>query len=333
MADSPIFIVGCPRSGTTLLRDLLRAHPRLTFPGESQLLVDLYKGYGDPQNEREAVRLAAKMLNMGSVPFWGLRLEPSSFANDRSYRAVASRLYEAWALSENKPRWGDKTPRYVTDIPVLPKIFPDAKVIHIYRDGRDVALSWLSHQFGPHNLFTAARNWKLMVSSGREAGARLPQNTYLEVRYELLITSPAETMKRVCAFLDEPFTEAVLRPNPWGRRDTPRRYRPIVGSHRRAMRSTEIVSGNAGKWKQAMSASERNLFESVAGDLLAELGYETEGVSRRITKPEMCVWKGHNFLMWFLRRLNMTGSPRLLREGLIRKWSRVRHRRRSREER
>ena len=335
MAESPIFIVGCPRSGTTLLRDLLRAHPRLTFPGETHLLPDLYQGYGDPQSERQAIRLAAKMLEMGSVPTWGLQLEPSSFANDRSYRALASRLYEAWALSENKPRWGDKTPPYVTKIPVLLQIFPDAKIIHIYRDGRDVALSWLKHTYGPHNLFTAARDWNIMVGAGRRAGIRLSPETYLELRYEALIAAPAETMKRVCAFLDEPFTEAVLRPNPWVRRRPGGRLRQrlIFGNAGGEAPLSEIKGGNAGKWKQAMSASERILFESVAGDLLKELGYETEGIRRRVAKPEQLMWKSHNFLMWLLRRLNMTNSPRLLREGLIRKWSAVLHRRRAREER
>ena len=82
-----------------------------------------------------------------------------------------------------------------------------------------------------------------------------------------------------------------------------------------------------------MSVAKRILFESVAGDLLKELGYESEGIRRRVAKPEQLMWQGHNFLMWLLRRLNMTNSPRLLREGLIRKWSAVLHRRRAREDR
>jgi Sulfotransferase family len=67
MADAPIFIVGCPRSGTNLLRDLLRSHPRLAFPGESHFIPEFYKGYGDPKNEREARRLGARILRVNWV--------------------------------------------------------------------------------------------------------------------------------------------------------------------------------------------------------------------------------------------------------------------------
>jgi len=138
-SGSPIFIVGCARSGTTLLRDLLRAHPRLTFPIESHFIPAFGKAYGDPRSAREAIRLARRILNFGWVRPWGLPLAPEDFADCRSYRQVVCRLFEAWARQENKPRWGDKTPRYVLWIPELVALFPGAKIIHIYRDGRDVA--------------------------------------------------------------------------------------------------------------------------------------------------------------------------------------------------
>src|SRR5262249_20192115 len=155
LSESPIFIVGCPRSGTALLRDLLRSHPRLSFPGESHFIPALYRGYGDPNNEREACALASRILESAWVKAWGLALEPSAFAGERSYAKIVSRIFEAWAEKERKPRWGDKTPRYVVEIPLLMKLFPDAKILHIIRDGRDVALSWISAGFGPRNVFTA----------------------------------------------------------------------------------------------------------------------------------------------------------------------------------
>lgn len=324
MTNSPIFIVGCPRSGTNLLRDLLRSHPHLTFPGESHFIPQLYKGYGDPQNEREARRLAARILSLRWVRSWGLQLEPSSFANDRSYRQVVSRIYEEWASKENKPRWGDKTPHYMTKIPVLLEIFPSAKIIHIYRDGRDVALSWLRVRFGPRNLFTAARGWKAMVSAGRRAGAALSQETYLEVRYESLLSNATGTMKQVCAFVGEPFTDAVLRPSPL---KTESRHAPIIGAQRpRRPPSSEIASANMEKWKRGMSIPDRILFESIAGDLLETLGYKTEGATRRITKAEQFMWKAHHSFLWLLRRINTMGNHRLLKDFLTTKWAELRHR-------
>jgi len=323
MEHSPIFIVGCPRSGTNLLRDLLRSHPHLAFPGESHFIPDFYKGYGNPKNEREARRLAARILRVNWVRPWGVQLDPSAFAEDRSYRQVVSRIYEEWARTQKKTRWGDKTPHYVTKISILLEIFPSAKIIHIYRDGRDVALSWLRVRFGPRNLFAAARDWQAMVGAGRQAGATLPHETYLEVRYESLLSHPERTMKHVCKFIGEQFTEAVLRPTAIRLGS---RHPRLIGARRHWSPRTEIITNNTAKWKKNMSLSKRILFESVAGDLLETLGYETEGLARPIAKPERLMWEADNFLRWMLVRLNTKGNHRLLTDYLTQKWASLRHR-------
>lgn len=332
MTDSPIFIVGCPRSGTKLLRDLLRSHPHLTFPEESHFIPELYKGYGDPKNEHEARSLAARILGLHWVQAWELELDLSSFANDRSYRQIVSRIFEEWARMQNKARWGDKTPHYVTKIPVLLEIFPSAKIIHIYRDGRDVALSWLKQRFGPRNLFAASTRWKDMVSAGRRVGATLPQETYMEVRYESLLSQPGETMKCVCAFLGEPFTDAVLRPSSRTTHNPHPTHPPLIGKRPARSPSSEIISTNMEKWKRGMSSSDRILFESVAGDLLETLGYQTEGVTRTIAKPERLAWEAHNLLLWLLARINTNGNHRLLKAFLTNKWADIRQRLRVRVE-
>jgi hypothetical protein len=309
MNDSPIFIVGCPRSGTGLLRDLLRAHPRLTFPTESHFIPTFYRGYGDPHTEREAVDLAARILRLEWIRSWNVALTPADFAPDRSYHAVVSRLFEAWARKENKPRWGDKTPHGVLDIAALVEVFPAAKVVHIIRDGRDVALSWLKTGFEPRNLFTAANLWKRYVSAGRDDGATLPRDTFREIRYESLLSRPADTMRDVCEFVGETFSEAVLHPN-----YLPRIMRPaIIGTRTPRVRSrTEIDPANLAKWKTDMTPSDRVLFESVAGDLLSSLGYEIDGVARPISAVERLAWAGHHEFWWAIDRLNTKGSHRWL---------------------
>ena len=296
-SDSPIFVVGCPRSGTTLVRDLLRSHPRLTFPGESYFVPVFYRAYGAPRDARQAVQLGARILDTWWVSLWQLPLGPEDFADCRSYCQVVCRLYEAWARQENKPRWGDKTPAYLAWMPLLLELFPNAKFIHVYRDGRDVALSWLRTRWDPGNLYVAARLWKRRVRRGRQIGATLPRSTYLEVRYETLLAQPRETMQQVCDFVGEPFDEVVLRPS-----------RLVLSSVRRdtggeAASLTEIVTGNRNKWKREMPRADRVLFESVAGDLLDELGYETEGCRRVISGPERWMWECHHRAKWFLLRL------------------------------
>ena len=289
-STAPIFIVGCPRSGTTMLRDLLRSHPHLTFPGESQFIPAFYRQHGDPRDQAEARRLGAAILEWRWVRRWNLPLEAESFASCRSFQEVLCRLYEAWARQENKPRWGDKTPEYVTDIPLLAKLFPGARIIHIHRDGRDVARSWVRARYTPQNIYTAAQMWKSWVGAGRQAGAALPREMYLELRYEQLLAQPRETMQRVCEFVGEPFDEAVLRLNPIERN---RPFLSRLSSYARKPRAVEIVSSNCEKWKTRMPARDRVLFESVAGDLLQSLGYETEGRTRRITPAERLAWDVH----------------------------------------
>jgi hypothetical protein len=303
---SPIFIVGCPRSGTALLRDLLRSHPNLTFPGESHFIPPFYKAYGDPSNEWEARQLAARVLRLHGIKPWEVNLSPQEFADCRSFRQFVCRLFGAWAAKEGKPRWGDKTPPYLTEMPTLLRLFPEAKIIHIFRDGRDVALSWVRSRYEPSNLYTAAALWQSRVRTGMRFGASLPKTTYLEVRYETLLSDLAGTMREVCEFLGEPFSDAVLRINRL------RQSRP----HPDPRFAEEVVRTNVEKWKTQMSPSDRVLFESVAGDLLRELGYPVEAKTRRISSIKRLFWKTHHTVRFAARRLQWSMHTRPTLTGL-----------------
>jgi hypothetical protein len=320
VTNAPVFIVGAPRSGTSLLRDLLRSHPHLAFSYETHFLPKFFRAYGDPRSDREAHRLAARILGLAWMRLWEPELEPASLAHHRSYAGLVSAIYEEMARRAGKQRWGDKTPQYVVEIPTLLRIFPRAKILHIYRDGRDVALSVARARFGPHNLYMVATAWRAFVETGRREGRRLPPGAYAEVRYENLLNRPEETMRRVCAFLGEPFGEEVLRRSflprkprrsLFGRPDQPPPPSPTV-----------IVRSNLGKWKSAMRPADRSLFESVAGDVLAELGYEVEGVDRPIPGRERITWNVHHYFRGLVYRLT-TGQPSpttflLMREAEIR---------------
>jgi hypothetical protein len=275
----------------------------LTFPEESHFIPLFYKAYGDPRSARQARRLVARIFKLRWMRSWGLPIDPASFADCRSFREIVCRIFEAWARYENKPRWGDKTPHYFSDIPVLLDLFPDAKIIHIYRDGRDVALSWMRTSFPPSNLFVAARAWKTLVCQARRDGASLPPQTYLGVCYETLLERPLETMQMICAFLDEPFDPAVLRPN---RLPVAHRHPDMVG---KPASETDILPSNVAKWKTAMTLAQRALFESVAGGLLVELGYPTEGLARPIPRPEQWRWQLHHAFRWLIERFKGLPDP------------------------
>lgn len=321
-SQNPIFIVGCPRSGTSLLRDLLRAHPNLTFPAASFFIPRLYKAYGEPRNPAEVRKLVGIILRIDWVRRWELELTPSEFASCRSYADIVSCLFGLWARKEGKRRWGDKTPDNIVEIPTIMEIFPSAKIIHIYRDGRDVAVSWMKAGYRVHNLFTAASRWKQWVGAGRAAGATIPAN-YREVRYETLLAQPETTLREICDFLEEEYYPEMLVPNHLFRRDYPSWIGTREPTH---VSHGEVLRSNCGKWKTAMSHSEQVLFESVAGDLLRELGYETGAPVRTFSKAERRWWLIDNRARRLLWQLNTSNKRRWLPSLFILQWASIRYR-------
>ena len=322
MTCSPIFIVGCPRSGTHLLRNMLRSHPNLSFPGESHFIPKFYKAFGDPKSEKEAKTLASIILNLQWIQPWYLSMDIGSFAHDRTYTQVVRRIFEAWAQKENKERWGDKTPQYVTEMPVLLELFPGGKFIHIIRDGRDVALSWLRLNFGPTNIFTAARQWQYFVSTGQRVGRSLPADTYLEIRYEKLLVQAREVMDNICSFINEPFCEKLLKPDPLIL-DYPARklmFGRFTPSYNNALKTT-VVDKNSSKWKSQMPWSDQAIFESVAGNLLKSLGYETTSKTRSISKLEQMFWRAHHAFLWSLNKLNSKNKIEWMKTDWLLRWA------------
>ena len=317
MTNSPIFIVGCPRSGTGLLRNLLRSHPLLAFPTESHFIPKLYRAYGDPRNEREARTLAAVILKTVWVQRWEINLPASAFGHFRSYRAVVSRLFEDWKQREGKTRWGDKTPQYVSEIPTLLEIFPSSKIIHIYRDGRDAALSWVRAPFGPENIYVAAQEWRRFVNAGRRVGVKLSPETYLEVRYETLLAEPEATMMCICEFINEPYSRKVLKPNLL----RANRHSVFWHPHRMRVSETEVVRSNSGMWRNAMRVSDQVIFESVAGDLLRELGYKTEGKIRHVSQSEHLRWIARHYFWFILKRLGTRDKNTWIPSHLLLRWA------------
>ena len=297
-----------------MLRNLLRSHPNLTFPSESHFIPRMYYAYGDPDDDAEAWKVAERILLLPRIKRWGLSIGPDRFVDARSYAEVVSRIYVAWAERAGKPRWGDKTPKYVMHIPLLASLFASSKFIHIYRDGRDVALSWLQLGDEPRNVFTAARRWKRYVSAGRAHGTALGPDRYIEVHFEELLSRPEDVLRSICEFIDEPYTEELQTvtfntpPVPPREGRPPRSIVPVRRQSRPQNPARRIVGQNSAKWKTEMSLRNQVIFESIAGDLLSMLGYETVGYARAISPVEAGFWKMHQYAGWIAHRLSQRGT-------------------------
>ncbi|MBF0127490.1 MAG: sulfotransferase, partial [Magnetococcales bacterium] len=214
----PLFVVGCDRSGTTLLTALLESRLDLVAPLEThfipyfaktlflwgnlqnrhnrkRLLTEIYhfleillvKNY--PQKERASIRHATLLATLSH---FDTILESAS-----SFGELIRGLFAHFAAYHNKRGWVDNSSFYESiSLETWQEHLPDMKVIHIVRDGRDVVLSWLRSWWGPATLGEAASLWQTHVTDKRAWGARHPDQ-YLEVRYEHLLDDPETVLRQI----------------------------------------------------------------------------------------------------------------------------------------
>jgi hypothetical protein len=267
-AGPPFFIVGSARSGTTLLRLMLNAHPDVAVPPESRFVVELYRGSDSIETSELLVALAGhKRFEAWDLPIEAVREElgPGPSA---AYSDVMRAAYRAYARVHGKRRWGDKTPRYVEHLPFLADLFPDAHFIHLVRDGRNVALSYADVPFGPTTVAKAARLWAERVASGVANGRDLGAGRYMEIRYEDMVDDATGQAKQLCDFLELPFDPGMLDYTERARDAVlPRatQYNPHV---------VEPPTPHVRTWERDMPESHIEIFEAVAGPVLDRLGYE-----------------------------------------------------------
>jgi hypothetical protein len=301
-AEAPIFVVGAPRSGTTLLQRMLRSHPEISSPtGESHFVVPLLTNaasYGDLSRTenisavlREMYRISADFLD---TDLHGVKFNIEVLAESIHHQGastmpqVIDALFHLNAAGEDKPRWLDKTPYYILHIPLLAAIYPDAQFVHIIRDGRDAALSMLERDVDIRvfSFFQAAKLWKRYVDAGRSMRAIMPPGRYLEFRFEDMLNEQEATMRQVCAFLRVEFSEKVI--------DFQKSRDPLTKT---PLLKTGLKRDNQQKWREQMTPRQIRSFESVAGSTLTACGYPLVTSAEKPGFLARLFWYGHNQAM------------------------------------
>jgi sulfotransferase family protein len=293
-AGPPVIVLGVRRSGTTLLRVMLDRNPELAVPDESYFVPQLarrHRGVVDPDAFLDDLRRLPTLAEWGLEPdAVAARLRPGMPAGE----AIAA-VFATYAAERGKPRWGDKTPLYMQHLPVLERLFPDARYVHLIRDGRDAALSFLSVPAGlmtegwghPRDARGFACQWATEVIAARVLGARVGPSRYLELRYEALVADTEAALRAICAYADLVYDPGML--DYVGRTDSARK------AHQQ--RLNEPPRAGVRAWRTEMSDDDRRRFEEVAGALLDELGYEvaTRGRARaRLAsyRARTAAWRG-----------------------------------------
>jgi hypothetical protein len=275
------FLVGSHRSGTTLLRRILEAHSQIAVAPETHWVPQFYKqrtGLAPDGAVTEGLLTQLvehpKFHHLGVSPKELRRLLPPG--ERPAYADFVGRIFDRCGAARGKPLVGDKTPNYVRQVHVLHGLWPRARFVHLIRDGRDVCLSvvaWKRKAARMAELFptweedrvtTAALCWERDVRRGREKGLPLGPVLYEEVRYEALVTRPADEARRLCSFLAVPYEEGMLEFHRGHVRTEPglsakEAWLPITPGLR--------------DWRTQMPPEDVEHFEAAAGELLNELGY------------------------------------------------------------
>ncbi|HYP54254.1 MAG TPA: sulfotransferase [Pyrinomonadaceae bacterium] len=278
------FVVGAPRSGTTLLRLMLDAHPELSIPPEMGFMPAVLALRVRGRELRRAFFEAVTGMpswadaNIPRAAFEQALGEVEPFTVGGGVRT----FYRLYAARFGKPRWGDKTPAYCLHMDKIEEVLPEARFVHIIRDGRDVALSLRGLWFSPgDSIEERAGLWRSWILTARRLGKR--RRHYTEVRYEDLIADAPAVLRKICDFVGLTYDrrmESYYESSPERLDEVNTMYRDgsllitkeeRLYNQRFATRPPE--PSRVFRWRGEMDADSRTRFTAVAGDLLAELGY------------------------------------------------------------
>lgn len=298
MTPLSVIIVGAPRSGTYWLVDLLQTRFRVHFPSETHF-IPLFSRFlwlwGDLVVTSNRRRLLKNILEF--LQIWTARSSASSeylqqirrlsllvtldegrldtiVGESCDYPSLVESLFRQFAELHGADASGDKSAHYqVTDPELTLGLFPQSLMLHVIRDGRDVALSWTKQWFGPATCAEAAVLWRDHIAVNREWGQRNPSR-YLEVRYEDLAADKEAEIHKLELFLNKP-AAIVTNDN-------------SQSALARALSNTEshsamldiVASDNVSKWQSEMPTGDISAFEAIAGDTLAACGYQVSSQSR-----------------------------------------------------
>jgi Sulfotransferase family len=286
------FVVGAARSGTTMLRLMLDAHRELAIPPETQVVPEMISV--SKEEGAGASEVAELLVTHRRFPDFDISAEDVrdrfSAIQPWDVGEAIREFFRLYAEKEGKPRWGDKTPGYSRYIKRIHKHLPEARFIHLIRDGRDVRLSQLGRGSDHPTPERHGRRWCKRVLAAREQGSEVPH--YIEVRYEDLVLDTEPALKCLCGFLELDWDPGMLRFHERAHdrlseiaRDLPEGEELAEGRHRshrtaedrlhlHRLTSEPPRKDRVARWRSEMTVEDRAGFESEAGELLAELGYE-----------------------------------------------------------
>jgi hypothetical protein len=277
MSCDPIFIIGTERSGSNLLRLILNSHPEIAVPHPPHIMAyfgPVEKYYGDLTRVENFRRLTRDVVAhiRGHIHPWNVPLDEAALLRDvspPSLFGLYAALYGQYTNATGKKRWGCKSTFMIHYVDRILAQYPDAQIIWLVRDPRDVALSSRESVFNPYHPYFTARLWAEQQELGLRWEKALSPSNLLRIHYEHLISDPSATVERICQFIGATFEPRMLH---FFETEDARTSASLARDWRNT--AVPILSGNAQKFLSQMSSDEVAVVESAAGETMRRLGYE-----------------------------------------------------------
>ncbi len=270
----PFFIVGYSRSGSTLFRHILNVHPNLAVIEEPMYWLNYYENidiFGDLNDDKNIIKLLNSISSHERFKSHDLNIvidqKLINKIQPRTYSNVIDVLFSIYAEKYGKLRWGVDNPMDIYKIPEILELFPNAQLIFLIRDVRAILTSTILLTGDPKfNYYKAGLRWIQAIDIFKENISNLSNDRWLIVRYEDLVSSPEITLKKVCHFLDEPYSERLINYHIYAQDDV---------KHAKSELYLKPISAKAiNRWKNILDKKEIERLESVVGKYLEEFNYK-----------------------------------------------------------
>ncbi len=274
----PVFIVGMPRSGTSLLSVILSAHSQLAISPETHYFTKYRKWcekFGCLQDSPKKERYLKWFLTgpeIRDMAFSSQELSELLSALSKeptlTHEKIFQTVLESYSRKQDKPFWGEKTPDHMTHVPIISDLFPTAVFVCIVRDPRDVSLSWQAVTWNTGNVYHHAKMWRNYCGLSDMYSMKYADR-YIEVRYEDLLQDTEYAVQKICDFLGLEFENRMLlsynlsqnvdvEREPWKKK--------VIDP---------IDPTNAMKWIHAMPEEDKVIVNIIAADKLCARGYDS----------------------------------------------------------
>jgi hypothetical protein len=281
---TPVFMIGTQRSGSNLLRLMINQLHQIASPHPPHImerihpLLDHYGDLGDDAKFRQLVEDVCRLVELNPVK-WEMppldREDVYSRCREPNLIAVHSAIYDMYAESQKAKTWCCKSLANIQYTDEIEDYLKTPKYIYLYRDGRDVALSFQKAVVGEKHIYNIAEEWRQTQELAIDLKNKIDPARFFSISYEELTGNAEESARALCKFLEVDYTDEMLSFH-----KTSEAKRAAESSQLWGNVTSPVMKDNTKKYQKEMSVADIKIFESVAGHVLDELGYSRDYVEK-----------------------------------------------------